>query len=75
MRLSSVSQPAQVTDTDRNFCFKVTSPVRILILQAESTQGKTDNEASIVRTILYIPVCITVWFEYVLIVEVTSLLT
>lgn len=45
MQLSSVFQPAQVTDTERNFCFKVTSPVRILILQAESTQGKTDNEA------------------------------
>lgn len=35
----TVSQPAQVTDTERNFCFKVISPVRILILQAESTQG------------------------------------
>lgn len=30
-------QPAEVSDTERNFAFKVTSPVRVLLLQAEGS--------------------------------------
>lgn len=37
LNLCSV-KPAQVTDTERNFCFKVISPIRTLLLQAESSQ-------------------------------------
>ncbi|CAI8039126.1 Arf-GAP with coiled-coil, ANK repeat and PH domain-containing protein 3, partial [Geodia barretti] len=37
LNLCSV-KPAQVTDTERNFCFKVISPIRSLLLQAESSR-------------------------------------
>jgi len=37
LNLCNVKQ-AQVTDAERNFCFKVISPIRVLLLQAESTQ-------------------------------------
>jgi hypothetical protein len=40
LNLCSV-KPAQVTDTERNFCFKVISPIRSLLLQAESSRGKS----------------------------------
>ena len=42
LNLCSVKQ-AQVTDTERNFCFKVISPIRTLLLQAESSQGGSMN--------------------------------
>ena len=35
--LSDLSQPAEASDTERNFSFKVTSPLRVLLLQAEGS--------------------------------------
>ena len=35
-------QPAEVNDTERNFSFKVTSPIRVLLLQAEGSLEMQD---------------------------------
>ena len=32
-------KPSATSDTERNFSFKVTSPTRVILLQADSTQG------------------------------------
>lgn len=36
------SQPALPTDTERNFAFKITSPSRVLLLQAEDSRDLQD---------------------------------
>ena len=41
---------AQVTDSERNFCFKVVSPIRTLLLQAESTLGELEIYHSLYNT-------------------------
>lgn len=37
-----LSQPAEASDTERNFSFKVTSPLRVLLLQAEGSLQMQD---------------------------------
>lgn len=38
----SFTQEVSINEADRHFCFRVTSPVRILLLQAESTKGMVE---------------------------------